>query len=115
MILITPLEQHLSKLCKAMGRLEMARDPRFTYNASRMNNLDELVAIIEGWIRSQPADDAAIEILKAHQVPVAPILSVSEALRHPHLRQRGTVRTVHDRIFGDFDVPGFALRFSEFP
>jgi crotonobetainyl-CoA:carnitine CoA-transferase CaiB-like acyl-CoA transferase len=115
MILIAPLEQHWSKLCEAMGKPEITRDPRFTDNASRMNNLDELVAIIESWIRSQSSDDAAIETLKAHHVPVAPILSVPEALQHPHLRQRGTVRTVHDRILGDLDVPGFALRFSEFP
>ncbi len=115
MILIAPLEQHWSKLCQAMGCPEMARDPRFTDNAARMNNLKALVQIIEDWIRTQPSDDAAIERLKAHHVPIAPILSVPEALQHPHLRQRGTVRTVHDRILGDLDVPGFALRFSEFP
>ena len=114
-ILIAPLEQHWSKLCEAMGRPEMARDPRFTDNETRMKNLDALVDTIEGWIRSQPSDDAALETLKAHHVPVAPILSVPEALQHPHLRQRGTVRTVHDRLLGDLEVPGFALRFSDFP
>jgi len=25
------------------------------------------------------------------------------------------VRTVHDRLLGDLEVPGFALRFSDFP
>jgi crotonobetainyl-CoA:carnitine CoA-transferase CaiB-like acyl-CoA transferase len=115
MILIAPLEQHWSKLCEAMGHPEMARDPRFTDNAARMRNLDELVATIEEWIRCQESDDAAIATLKAHHVPIAPILSVPEALQHPHLRQRGTVRTVQDRILGELDVPGFALRFSAFP
>ena len=114
-ILIAPLEQHWSKLCEAMGRPEMARDPRFTDNETRMKNLEALVESIEGWLRSQPSDDAALETLKAHHVPVAPILSVPEALQHPHLRQRGTVRTVHDRLLGDLEVPGFALRFSDFP
>lgn len=114
-ILIAPLEQHWSKLCEAMGRPDMARDPRFTDNETRMKNLNALVDTIEGWIRSQPSDDAALESLKAHHVPVAPILSVPEALQHPHLRQRGTVRTVHDRLLGDLEVPGFALRFSDFP
>ena len=80
-----------------------------------MRNLNEMVAIIEGWMRAQENDDAAIAILKAHHVPIAPILSVAEASRHPHLRQRGTVRTIQDRILGEFDVPGFALRFSDFP
>jgi crotonobetainyl-CoA:carnitine CoA-transferase CaiB-like acyl-CoA transferase len=115
LIIIAPLEQHWTKLCAVMGQPELARDPRFTDNASRLRNLDELVAMIEGWLRSQPSDDAAIAALKEHHVPVAPILSVSEASRHPHLRQRGTVRTIQDRILGELDVPGFALRFSEFP
>jgi crotonobetainyl-CoA:carnitine CoA-transferase CaiB-like acyl-CoA transferase len=115
LIIIAPLEQHWSKLCEAMGQPEMARDPRFTDNASRLSHLDELVAFIEGWIRAQASDDTAIAAFKAHHVPVAPILSVSEASQHPHLRQRGTVRTIQDRILGELDVPGFALRFSAFP
>jgi len=115
MIIIAPLEQHWSKLCEAIGQPSLARDPRFTDNASRLSNLEELVAIIEGWLRSQSSDDAAIATLKEHHVPIAPILSVPEALQHPHLRHRGTVRTIQDRILGELDVPGFALRFSEFP
>ena len=115
MIIIAPLEQHWSKLCEAIGQPSLARDPRFTDNASRLSNLEELVAIIEGWLRSQSSDDAAIATLKEYHVPIAPILSVPEALQHPHLRHRGTVRTIQDRILGELDVPGFALRFSEFP
>jgi CoA:oxalate CoA-transferase len=53
--------------------------------------------------------------LRENRVPHAPVLSVAEAVNHPHLRQHGTVRTVHDRILGDFDVPGFSFRFSQFP
>ena len=115
MIIISSLDHHWANLCKTMGQAELAHDPRFADNAARMRNLQELVAIIEGWIQAQESDDAAIAALKANHVPIAPILSVAEASQHPHLRQRGTVRTVHDRILGDLDVPGFALRFSEFP
>jgi len=42
------------------------------------------------------------------------VLSVEEAMNHPHLRARGTVRKVRDRILGELDLPGFALRFSDF-
>jgi crotonobetainyl-CoA:carnitine CoA-transferase CaiB-like acyl-CoA transferase len=48
-------------------------------------------------------------------VPVAPILSIEETVKHPHLVERGTVRTVNDRYAGEFQVPGFPLRFSAFP
>ena len=43
------------------------------------------------------------------------VLTVEQAMQHPHLIERRTVRTVHDRILGDFQVPGFPLRFSAFP
>jgi crotonobetainyl-CoA:carnitine CoA-transferase CaiB-like acyl-CoA transferase len=114
-LIIAPLEQHWVKLCTAMGQPALARDPRFTTNDERLKNRPQLVALIEQWIQSMPNDDAAVAAMKEHRVPMAPILSVEEAVRHPHLRERGTVRTVHDRILGDFDVPGFALRFSDFP
>ena len=48
-------------------------------------------------------------------MPVAPVLSVVETIHHPHHRARGTVRTVHDRLHGDFDMPGMPLKFSRFP
>ena len=114
-IIIAPLDHQFLGLCTAMGKPEMAEDPRFKLNADRLINLKELVAAVEAWLASMPSDDASMAVLKEYRVPHAPVLSVAEAVQHPHLRQRGTVRTVHDPILGDFDVPGFALRFSDFP
>src|SRR5216683_259845 len=115
MFIIAPLDHQFAGLCRAMNRPELAEDPRFKIHADRLINLKELVATVEGWLESMPSDDASMAAMKEYRVPVAPILSLEEAVKHPHLRERGTVRTVHDRILGDFDVPGFALRFSEFP
>jgi crotonobetainyl-CoA:carnitine CoA-transferase CaiB-like acyl-CoA transferase len=113
-IIIAPLDHHFLALCRSMGQPELATDPRFKTNAQRLKNLDELVAVMERWLQSV-GDDAAMAAMKEYRVPHAPVLSVAEAVKHPHLRERGTVRTVHDRILGDFEVPGFALRFSEYP
>ena len=52
--------------------------------------------MIEAWLQSLPSDEAAIQILEEHRVPTAPVLSVPQAMNHPHLRQRGTVITVKD-------------------
>ena len=115
MIIIAPLDHQFEGLCRAMGRPELANDPRFKLNADRLINLEELVAAVEGWLQSMPSDEASMSTLKEFRVPYAPVLSVAEAVKSPHLRERGTVRTVRDRILGDFEVPGFALRFSLFP
>ena len=114
-IIIATLDHHFRALCNAMGKPELFEDPRFRLNSNRLLNVDALVAEIEGWFASMPSDEASLAALKEHRVPNAPVLSVAEAVKHPHLRQRGTVRTVNDRILGDFDVPGFSFRFSQFP
>jgi crotonobetainyl-CoA:carnitine CoA-transferase CaiB-like acyl-CoA transferase len=113
-IIIAPLDHHFAALCRAMGQPQLATDPRFVTNADRLKNLGELVRLIEGWLQAT-GDDPAMAAMKEQRVPHAPVLSVAEAVKHPHLRERGTVRTVHDRILGDFEAPGFALRFSEYP
>ncbi|MBV8358625.1 MAG: CoA transferase [Deltaproteobacteria bacterium] len=113
-IIIAPLDHHFAALCRSMGQPELAADQRFRTNANRLTNLNELIGIMEQWLQAV-GDDAAMAAMKENRVPHAPVLSVAEAVKHPHLRERGTVRTVHDRILGDFDVPGFALRFSDYP
>ena len=112
-MVIAAVEHQWAELCKAMGRPELAHDPRFENNSARLAHLKEMEAAIEGWLASV-TEQEAMAALDRHRVPFAPILSVRDAMNHPHLRERGAVRKVHDRILGEFDLPGFALRFSEF-
>ncbi|HJU28648.1 MAG TPA: CoA transferase [Candidatus Binataceae bacterium] len=112
-LIIAAVDHQWTALCNAMGRPELAHDPRFDTNAARVANLKEMTVAIEDWLASV-SDNDAMELLDRNRVPFAPILSVREAMNHPHLRERGTVRKVRDRVLGEFDLPGFALRFSEF-
>jgi crotonobetainyl-CoA:carnitine CoA-transferase CaiB-like acyl-CoA transferase len=115
MFVIAATEKQWQALCKAIGRSELRDDPRFATNAKRVANLPALIEIIENWIRSQPSDDAARETLEAARVPVAPVLSPAQAMQHPHLIERGTVRTIRDRGMGELKIPGMPLRFSACP
>jgi CoA:oxalate CoA-transferase len=109
------LDHHWVKLCEIMGRPELGRDARFVDNASRASHRPEVIAVIEGWLGRLPSNDAAIAALREARIPSAPVLTVEQAMNHPHLRERQTVQQVHDRLLGDFAVPGFPLRFSAFP
>jgi CoA:oxalate CoA-transferase len=113
-IIAITLEQWKS-LCAAMGQPELGVDPRFKTEPGRVEHKQFIIDTIQKWLASMPSDEAAVAAMDAHHVPVAPVLSVEEAIAHPHLRQRGTVRTVNDPVLGQFDVPGFPLRFSDFP
>jgi crotonobetainyl-CoA:carnitine CoA-transferase CaiB-like acyl-CoA transferase len=114
-LFILCLEHQWAVLCRAIGKPELIADPRFVNNAERVKHLPELIPIIEGWITAQTSDEEAVRILQEGHVPTAPVLSIAEAVNHPHLRARGTIRQITDRSFGTLDIPGMPLRFSEFP
>jgi crotonobetainyl-CoA:carnitine CoA-transferase CaiB-like acyl-CoA transferase len=114
-IIIGGMEHQWRQLCQAMERPELADDPRFGANAERVKRQDELFEIIQGWLTSLPNDDAIMAKLNEYRVPAAPVLSVEEAINHPHMRERGTVRRIRDPLAGEMELPGFPLRFSAWP
>ena len=48
-------------------------------------------------------------------MPCAPVLTVNEALKHPHLNERKTVRWVKDPLLGEVAIPGVPVKFSAWP
>jgi len=77
--------------------------------------MKQVVQEIEDWLASIGNDEKAIHLLEEARIPVAPVLTIEQAVNHPHLRYRRTVRTITDRVLGAFDIPGMPLKFSEFP
>jgi CoA:oxalate CoA-transferase len=114
-IFVVALDHQWADLCRTIGRPDMVNDPRFKTNPARTQNANELIRTIENWLQAQSSDEEALKRLDENRVPNAPVLSVEQAARHPQLRARRTIRKIQDRILGEFDVPGFPLRFSEFP
>src|SRR5215470_11769775 len=111
-IAITVLPYQWNQMVKAMNMPELADDPRFNTPRTRRDNNAALKTIIEGWLGGFPSRDAAVAALEAERVPCAPVLTLQEAMAHPHLRERGTVRRVKDRLLGEFDIPGMPVKFS---
>jgi CoA:oxalate CoA-transferase len=110
------VQQHeFSRLARAMGRPELAEDERFKTNGRRVRNNEALKQMIEGWFATFPDRDSIIAELDKFRVPCGPVLTLEEAMAHPHLRERKTVRRVSDLALGEFDVPGFPVKFSDWP
>jgi CoA:oxalate CoA-transferase len=101
------------RLLAAMNMPELAEDRRFTSRYDRRENRDVLKEIIESWMASLPGREAVLEALRSERVPSAPVLDIDEVIAHPHLRERGTIRTIDDPHLGQFPVPGRPPVFSE--
>jgi crotonobetainyl-CoA:carnitine CoA-transferase CaiB-like acyl-CoA transferase len=115
-VVIMSFFHHWPDLCRAMDRPDLIEDPRYKTDLVRLERRDEVVKIIEDWLHTFSDVPSAVAHMERFNVPVAPVLSVEDTLSYPHLRERGTVRTISDPTHdGEFDVPGFPLKFSEFP
>lgn len=111
-ISINVLPHQWTQLATALGRPELAEDPRFATAHARRDNNEQIVAIIEEWLGQFSTREEAISALEAHRIPCAPVLTLNEAMRHPHLVERGSVRPVSDAQIGEFAIPGIPVRFS---
>ena len=112
--MLVPMDKMWRQLCTAMDKPELARHPDFATNAIRVRNRARVIQLVQDWLDATPEDEA-LRRLQQNRVPVAPVLNTSEAVAHPHLRERGTVRKAHDPVLGEVDVPGFPIRFSAAP
>jgi CoA:oxalate CoA-transferase len=114
-IMIMAFLHHFKDLCAAMNRPELVTKEGWTTDQERLARLDEVVALVETWLQTFPSHWDAIAKMEEHGVPVAPILTVEDTITHPHLLHRGTIRTINDRLAGEFGIPGMPIKFSEFP
>jgi crotonobetainyl-CoA:carnitine CoA-transferase CaiB-like acyl-CoA transferase len=111
MILCTQVQ--MPGLWAAMGRPDLAEDPRFVHNAARLDHVDEFVEVVESWMATFDTDDDVIAALEAHRVPCGPVLDPGQAVNHPYFQERRMVREIDDPLAGRFHVPGFPIRFSD--
>lgn len=114
-LVIAVLERQWQGLCKAMGRPDLAGEPRFADGATRARHQNELIDIIEAWTATFDTNEAVVEVLERHRVPAAPVLNPTETLDNPYYLERGMVRTVTDPLLGEVTVPGFPFKFSAQP
>jgi crotonobetainyl-CoA:carnitine CoA-transferase CaiB-like acyl-CoA transferase len=114
-IVILCTQGQIDYLWAAIGRPELAKDPRFANNQGRLDNRDDLTALIEEWMATFATDAEVMAALEAHRVPCGPVLSPADAIEHPYFIERRMVREVHDPLAGSFVIPGFPIKFSDAP
>ena len=113
-IVLQVLEPQWSRLCAAMGQVSLAVDARFATADARVENAENLLALVEEWMQSFGSDQELLRYLEEWRIPAAPVLSPEEAMRHPHFTERGMVRVVEDPHFGSIEVTGLPIRFGAY-
>jgi crotonobetainyl-CoA:carnitine CoA-transferase CaiB-like acyl-CoA transferase len=114
MVVACPKESLWRKLCQAMDRPDLSRDPRFVDFAARSRNRDGLIVILDAVFRTRSTRDW-VSTLSSAGVPCTPIQDVAEALADPQVAARqGTVEVRHPvlgkvrHVASPFRISGFA-------
>ena len=97
---------------KAIGRPELVDDPRFKDNFSRLQNNDELEAIVYEWASEQDAMDV-YQQAGAARAPIAAVHGIGDLMASAHLRQRGFFQQVEHPVAGTLTYPGPQWSMSE--
>lgn len=103
-----------ARLCEAMGRPDLAADPRFVDHASRGRNQAELDEIIAGWTAGFALGDL-LDLLERHGVPSGRIFRAPDMLEDPQYAAREAIVSVDHPVFGAVRMQNAFPKLSETP
>ncbi len=103
-----------TRLCAAMGRPELARDPRFGDHSARGRHMAELDGLLADWTRTQETE-ALLALLSSHGVPAGRVYTASDMMGDPHYVARAMVVRAAARAGYEVPMPGVVPKFSRTP
>jgi len=98
------------RICKAMGRLDLLSDPRFSNNIERTRHLVELDQEVAAWCRQHPMA-YVMQSLDAQEAPYGRINSIAQAAADPQFQSRQAVIDLPDKDLGSVKAPCIVPRF----
>jgi formyl-CoA transferase len=102
------------RLAMAMGRPELADDPRYATHGARFEHQDELESAIEAWTTSHTAEEID-RILNAAGVVCGAIYSIADIFSDDHVWEREMLVKHEDPELGSYVGPGVLPKFSDTP
>ncbi|MCL6517024.1 CoA transferase [Alicyclobacillus sp.] len=102
------------RLLRAMERMDLAGDPRFTDNQARVRHEEELDAIISAWTAQYDASEL-VELLQRHDVPAGPVMSVADIAADPQYQARDMILRVPSDAGNPIGMPGVVPKLASHP
>lgn len=98
----------------AINRPELVSDPRFATNRARLENVEELDAIIEDWTSDRTTAGVAQAMDEANAI-VGPVYEVSEIVADEHFQARDNFTRVQDPDVGEILAQNVVPKLSRTP
>ena len=99
------------KFCECIGRTYLARDPRFTTNALRVENRQALVPVVAAEIARRPAGEW-LQKLEQAGIPCGPVHTVDRVFADPQTTAREMLIEVAHPTIGPLKLAGSPLKMA---
>ena len=98
----------------AIERPDLVDDPKFASNSARLENADELDALIADWIARHPFD-FVLDRFEELGAALAPVLGIERISKNEHFRDRNAIIEVPDEELGSIKMQGVFPRLTRTP
>jgi crotonobetainyl-CoA:carnitine CoA-transferase CaiB-like acyl-CoA transferase len=111
-----PAPEEFKGLCTAMGRPELADDPRFKDHLARLkeDNAAAILKIIANWVRGKTPEEIE-KLAEKHGFAACRIYNTKEVVEDEHFRARGFMTEVNDPVLGSYLDHEFPVMMSRTP
>lgn len=103
-----------ARLTEAMGRPDLATDPKFVDHAARGRNQAELDGIIAEWTGARPLAEL-LALLEDKGVPASRVFRAPDMLADPQYAAREAIVTTEHPVFGPVKMQNAFPKLSETP
>jgi len=103
-----------ARLCTAMGRPDLADDPKWSTHAARGEREHQLDGIVADWTNTLDSDEL-LELLRAHSVPAGRVYTAADMLVDEHYLARDMIQRFTSRAGVDTAMLGVVPKFSRTP
>src|SRR5262245_35762208 len=103
-----------ARVFAAIGQPELINDLRFKDNRARIANIDEVDAIVGGWIGARTAEEV-LQQFATYECACMPVYSIADISTDPHFQAREAITTVQDPDLGPVKMQNVIPKFSRTP
>lgn len=103
-----------ARLCDAIGRPDLAGDPRTATNLARLENRTFVIGVLEEILIGRTAEHW-LSLFAEHDIPAAPVNDFAGVFGDPHVEARGIVRNYEHPTVGEVKFVGSPVQFRGAP
>ncbi len=101
-------------LCRALGRPDLAADPRFGSWLARLDHAAVLIPLLEETFKTRPCEDW-LTLLASHDIPCARVQTLKEFMADPGVAHHGMARRYEHPEVGPLTLMGLPISLSDTP